>query len=327
MCTSPAVFIKLLSVSSAEFHSLEFISCGVQGHRIPAMYLYRINYFELTNCTFQQSRNTALYAFESTVILTGDNFINNSANHYGGAIFAVSSNVYLQGTNTFVYNNAQISGGAIAMASLSLFYTSRNTVFVGNEATAGGGIYMINSKVAFTGDSYFVENTAKYGSIITVDNSLLLFMANQSFSKNFAYFDGGIYVFNARMAMHGQNNFINNTSSGEGSAIGGIGCEMNITGNTSFIDNSANHSIVHACNSTMRVKGNNVFHNNTVLLNGVVEILNSTVIFEGCTTFTNNHAQHALSGIFIMSLFKLSHIPWKCFSSWEYSKRFSYTCH
>ena len=100
LCTSPSVFIKLLSVSNAEFNSLEFISCGVQGHRIPAMYLYRVNYFELTNCTFQQSRNTALYAFESTVILTGNNFINNSANQYGGAIYAVSSIVYLQGKNT-----------------------------------------------------------------------------------------------------------------------------------------------------------------------------------------------------------------------------------
>ena len=40
LCTSPAVFIKLISVSNVEFNSLEFISCGVQGHRIPAMFLY-----------------------------------------------------------------------------------------------------------------------------------------------------------------------------------------------------------------------------------------------------------------------------------------------
>ena len=77
LCTSPAVFIKLISVSNAEFNSLEFISCG--GHHITAMYLYQVNYFELTNCTFQQSRNGALYASESTAILTGNDFINNSA--------------------------------------------------------------------------------------------------------------------------------------------------------------------------------------------------------------------------------------------------------
>ena len=77
-------------------------------------------------------------------------------------------------------------------------------------------------------------------------------------------------------------------------------------GNTSFINNSANGSIVAVYNSTMRVEGSNVFHNNTILSSGVVEILNSTVIFEGCTTFTNNHAQHASSGILIMTLFKVT---------------------
>ena len=79
---------------------------------------------------------------------------------------------------------------------------------------------MINSKAVFTGDSYFVENTAKYGSIITAHNGLLFFTANQTLSKNFVYSLGGLLMFNTRMAMHGQNNFVNNTSNGKGSAIG-----------------------------------------------------------------------------------------------------------
>ena len=240
------------------------------------------------------------------MILTGNNFINNSANQNGGAIFAVSSIVYLQGKNTFAYNTAQLYGGAIAIASISFFYTTGNTVFIGNVATTGGGISVINSKAVFTGDSYFVENTARFGSMVAIYSSSLLFTGNQTFFKNFAYSNGGIFVFDSRMAMYGQNNFINNTSSERGSAVGGIWSEMNITGNTSFINNSANHSIVAVYNGTMRVKGTNVFHNNIVLLNGVVEILNGTAIFEGCTTFTNNHARHALSGIFIMTLFKVA---------------------
>ena len=306
LCTLPAAF-KLINVSNGEFSALEFISCGEKGYSFAAVSLYQVDKFKLTNCTFQQSRNTALRASKSTAILTRNIFINNSADYiYGGAIYVLNSHIDLQENTMFAYNTA-VFGGAIAIRSHSTVNTTGNTVFMRNKATFGGGIYMINSYAAFGGDSYFVENTAEYGSMIIVDNSSLLLTANQTFSKNFADSDGGILVLNARMAMHGQNNFVNNTAEiGGGSAILGKGCEIDITGSTNFIHNSANRTImtVHDC-PRVRFAGTSTLHNNAALFPGIVLILNSTAIFEEHTISTNNYVQNFSSGVFYMEFSKV----------------------
>ena len=314
MCTLPAAF-KLINVSNGEFSALEFISCGEKGYSFAAVSLYQVDKFKLTNCTFQQSRNTALRASKSTAILTRNIFINNSADYiYGGAIYVLNSHIDLQENTMFAYNTA-VFGGAIAIRSHSTVNTTGNTVFMRNKATFGGGIYMINSYAAFGGDSYFVENTAEYGSMIIVDNSSLLLTANQTFSKNFANSDGGILVLNARMAMHGQNNFVNNTAKvGGGSAILGEGCEIDLTGNTNFRHNSANTNIVtvYSC-PQVKFKGINTFHNNSVVFPGIVLIFKSTGIFEEHTISTNNNVQHISSGIFHMEFFKVIFLGKVCF--------------
>ena len=339
--TLPAAF-ELIGVSKSEFTALEFVSCGGEGYSFAAVSLYQVDKFKLTNCTFQQSRNTALSALKSTAILTRNIFINNPADYiHGGAIYVLNSHIDLQENNMFAYNTA-VYGGAIAMTSHSTVNATGNTVFMRNEAIFGGGIYMINSYAAFRGDSYFVENTARFGSMIIVDNSLLLLTANQTFYKNFVYFNGGILVHNAQIAMHGQNNFVNNTAEiGGGSAIRGVGCKVDITGSTNFINNAANTSIVgvyscprvrfagtntnflhnsanisivavYSCPS-VRFKGTNTFHNNSVHFPGMVVIANSTAIFEEHTISTNNYVQHISSGIFHMEFFKVIFLGKVCF--------------
>ena len=314
MCILPAAF-ELISVSNTEFTALEFISCGGEGYSFAAVSLHQVDKFKLTNCTFQQSRNTALRALQSTAILTRNIFMSNSADYnYGGAIYVNNNHIDLQENNTFAYNTA-VFGGAIDMTSHSTVNTTGNTVFMRNEATLGGGIYMTDSYAAFRGDSYFVENTARFGSMIIADNSLLLLTGNQTFSKNFVYSDGGIFVLNARMAMHGQNNFVNNTAKvGGGSAILGEGCEIDITGNTNFRHNSAITSIVsvYSC-PQVKFKGINTFHNNSVVFPGIVLIFKSTGIFEEHTISTNNNVQHISSGIFHMEFFKVIFLGKVCF--------------
>ena len=100
LCTSPAGF-EFKNVSHAEIIALEFISCGLEDITSAAIILRLTDYFKLTNCTFLSSRNTALLTVSSSVVLTGNNFTNNSASQYGGGIWAISSHLYLQGEDTF----------------------------------------------------------------------------------------------------------------------------------------------------------------------------------------------------------------------------------
>ena len=299
VCTLQAGSALILhNVSNAKFALLDFVSCGVQGYPFSAMLLNQVYTFQLTNCSFQNSRSTALYVLNSTVVLAGNSFTNNSAQYYsGGAILALHSHIYLQGKNIFAYNSAN-GGGAIAIVFFSTLNSAGKSVFMSNTATHGGGIFVVNSTAIFTSDSHFVANTAIYGSMIAVENGLLFFSGNQTFRNNFAYHNGGILTGNAQMDMHGQSTFVNNTSQLQaGSSIWGFDCALNITGNIKFISNSAlvgaGTLTVVRCNVSFN--GNSTFHKNSGLKIGAVSIANSSVIFEGSTLFSNNYAQH-LSG-------------------------------
>ena len=300
LCTPPAGF-AFENVSNAEFAALEFISCGAKDYPFSAVLLNMTDYFKLTNCTFLSSRNTALLTVSSTVVLTGNNFTNNSADS-GGAIYAVSSNVYLQGKNTFAYNTVQIFGGAIAMVSHSTLNSLGNTAFLNNVAMTGGGVYTSDSTAIFIGVSSFIENFASDGSMLYIENGLLFFTGRQTFHINTAYIHGGILIRNAKMNMHGQSDFVNNTANiTGGSAISGFGCVLSITGKTNFVSNTASSFgavIVRKC--FLSFKGNNTFHKNSGIAIGAVSIFNSSVIFEGSTCFTNNHAPN-LSGNIVLA--------------------------
>ena len=294
VCTLPAGF-ALDNVSNAEFASLEFISCGAQDYPFSTMFLNEVANVKLTNCSFQNSKSTALYALNSVVVLTWNSFRNNSAN-YGGAILSIHSHIYLQEKNTFAYNSANV-GGAIAMTFFSTFNGTGKSVFISNTATQGGGIFVIKSTAMFAGDSHFVENTAVTGSMIYVREGLFLLSGNQTFIQNFAFFTGGILIRNAQMNMHGQSTFVNNTSQyGAGSSIWGRDCALNITGNVTFLNTSGiSAGALAAVRCNLSFYGNNTFHNNYGYAFGAVLIANSSVVFEGNTCFTNNHAQ-VLSG-------------------------------
>ena len=222
LCSSPAGF-EFKNVSHAEIIALEFISCGMEDIPFSAIFLHLTNNFELTNCTFLSSRNTALLTVSSTVLLTGNNFTNNSAGQYGGGIWAISSYLYLQGENTFAHNLAQKAGGAMAITYLSTLNSTRNTVFMNNVAAVGGGISVILSTATFMGDSYFVGNVAVLGSTIYIENGSSLFSANQTFHKNSAHTTGGIFLRYAQIDTHGQNDILSMHVNNTCISPGGIG--------------------------------------------------------------------------------------------------------
>ena len=83
------------------------------------------NGFRVINCTFANSSNAVLIAYNSSLQLERNTFVNNSGGRTsqmtftpGGGIAAVFSNITFQGTNTFINNtcNADICGGGAMYA-------------------------------------------------------------------------------------------------------------------------------------------------------------------------------------------------------------------
>ena len=109
----------LHNVFNAKLISLDFVSFGVQGYLFSAVLLYQVYNFELINCSFQNSRSIALHALSSAMVLTGNSFTNNSAENPGGAILALHSHIYLQGTNK--HRSTVIVNGFIASNVILVF--------------------------------------------------------------------------------------------------------------------------------------------------------------------------------------------------------------
>ena len=111
-----------------------------------------------------------------------NNFINNSANNYGGgAIYATNSTVTFRGTSVFMGNSASNeSGGAIVVvncASLSFIDTS---TFSNNFIKVVLRPQQKNVQLKFTGTNHFLNNFASNGS-----SPLYLFLpvkSNDAFS-------------------------------------------------------------------------------------------------------------------------------------------------
>ena len=83
----------LHNVFNAKLISLDLSPLGFKAIFFSAVLLYLVYNFELINCSFQNSRNTALHALSSVMVLTGNSFTNNSAENPGGAILALHSHM------------------------------------------------------------------------------------------------------------------------------------------------------------------------------------------------------------------------------------------
>ena len=281
LCTLPAGF-ALRNVSNSEFTALEFISCGLQSFPFSAILLNQSNNFKFINCSFQSSRNTAMRALKSTVVLTGNNFTNNSANQHGGGIFAVSSNVYLQGKNIFAYNTAQTFGGAIAMNSLSTFIITGSAVFVNNVARFGGGICIMNSTAVFTFISCGMQGFPFLATLLNQTDNFKFTDCNFQSNKN--------TVFNSTVALAG--NFTNN-SADYGGGIVAFHSHVYVPGNNLFAYNSATEGgAIAVVLSTFNSTGKSVFMNNVATLGAGIRVINSTAVFVGESYFAKNTASH-----------------------------------
>ena len=203
------------------------------------------------NTTFCQNTATCYYGGTGAIWVSAssldfngiNNFINNSAEWDGGAIYAeTNSSLSFNGTSTFSYNSAEWYGGAIHAETNSSLRFKGTSTFSHNSAYEGGAINTdaifiltfngtnnffnnsaewyggaihaeTNSSLSFVGTTNFSNNSANYvgGAIDAYRSVLLTFVGTSSFSSNLAVQGGAITAFiNTTLFFDGSIRFVNN---------------------------------------------------------------------------------------------------------------------
>ena len=244
-----------------------------------------------------------------------NNFINNSAGYYGGAIhtyYNVDNVLIFTGTNNFIGNSVQRHGGAISTSSAVLTFTGTNNFInnTANERSSDGGAISTfgNTVLIFNGTNNFTSNSAIYhgGAISAAFKNSLTFIGTTGFSNNTANHDGGAIYAEAKISLKfkGITDFITNKATSGGAISTHDYVIITFTGTVSFISNSAMQggAISADRNSKLTFDGNISYTNNgpdnTNADNGVSHggaiylALNSTFSLLPHTTvcWENNHA-------------------------------------
>ena len=254
-------------------------------------------------------------------------FYNNSANEFGGDIYAHNSSIVFgdtadvkfKGNCMYAHSSCDgISGRStvqISGQSIMMFGGNSSATFTRHSNSGNGGLMYIadSSIITFEGNS-LVNFTGNNGDVMYVtDSSEIKFEGNSSvsFLNNNANDNGGIINIDGHstITFEGDSavNFFNNGVYGNGGVmyIGGS-TEVTFAGNStiSFTENFANgnggvmfsnffSAITFAGDSTV------YFYRNFAKGNGgVMYIEESTIIFEGSSavTFSDNHA-HGNGGV------------------------------
>ena len=153
-------------------------------------------------------------------------FIGNSGKRFGRGVFAGSSNyMYISGSTTFIGNSAG-NGGGVCIMSNSNVTISENTTFIGNSANGffrgahDGGIYIgSNSNVNISGHAIFIANTARGEDARShIESACRVCHSGGEVSLNRC--GGGVYVdSNSNANISGNTSFIGNSAKKYGGGV------------------------------------------------------------------------------------------------------------
>ena len=251
----------------------------------------------------------------SNISMSGNLFINNSANLDGGALLSYGSTITIE-TSEFHCNSA-IFGGVVYSSNSTI--TISASEFHNNSATWGGGVLEPFAGSTITIEaSGFHNNSATIGGVLrscngvdlTITSNDLIFGGPQGstgstitieaseFHENTATSFGGVlYSSNSAITIDGSS-FINN-SSPIGAVIYATNGSIIHHHNYLIIDkNLANmYAVIYLSNAEFKEQHNSkyfIFSNNL----GSLVAFNSNITFISNVMFVNNHPRKATTGDF-----------------------------
>ena len=168
--------------------------------------------------------------------ITSDQYINNSADRAGGAIYVDSGNI--SSTSDQYINNSADSddsaGGAIYVYSGNISSTSDQ--YINNSANIGGAIYVYSGSMSITSDQYINNSADRAGGTLYVNSGNISSTSNQ-YINNSADIGGAIYVYSGNITST-SDQYINNSAILGGAIVFYSG---NISStNDYYINNNAN---------------------------------------------------------------------------------------
>ena len=261
--------------------------------------------FEGSN-TFSDNLNGGITSYCSTLQFSGVNqFARNIAKN-GGAISATNSTINCLGNMSFEYNSAELYGGGIFANATKVICEDNITItFVGNTASNGGGLYAREGcMVKFNGKSNFINNLAQGygGGVFALDHATFEFIGTINFVNNLALAGGGgIAAIDATVDIAGSTNFMSNSAQEGGGILLAWGTTVRISGFSNFISNSAVFGGgVHGRQYTsLYISGASSFIKNSAQIDGGgVDASSYTVVYiNGSVNFINNSAQRNGGGV------------------------------
>ena len=233
----------------------------------------------LSDITFQNAFNGAISAADVALAVFSSSFLNNTTNHYGGAIYNGDSGMVTIIDSTFTNNTATDSGGAVWTATAVV----SDSTFTNNDAADDGGAIGTDFGNVTATNSTFTGNTAddKGGAIYTLNTGVTV--TNSTFTDNSAEDDGG--AIRAYTVTATNSTFAGNTSVNDDG--GAIHADNDATVTRSiFTGNTANEG--GAIDATTATVTNSTFTKNTVTVYGGAIYANTATV--SSSRFTDNKA-------------------------------------
>ena len=162
LCEGEGRVFVFISAQTLSTERITFINCG--------LHLISIENILITECTFQDRSNTAIYSYSlnhTSITIANCLFVGNNGD-VGGAVFLQLQTGDVKISNcTFQNNSARYGGGGGVLLYLSTGDVSiTNCTFQNNSAPYRGGgvsLYLPTGDVSIT-NCTFQNNSARYGS-------------------------------------------------------------------------------------------------------------------------------------------------------------------
>ena len=231
---------------------------------------YIVDSFFSTNSAENNRSRGVIVSKGSLIFYIADSTFSDNIAPFGGIIYIIKGSFHIADSS---FSNNYHSGVIISDVSL---FTVSNTSFTNNSADNGGVIYTVGSSFHVT-DSTFKKNSARLGGAIhSVDASF--YIINCTFRDNRASTEGGVIAASSGSSFHVANSSFSNNL---------VDIHLDMTNNRRFIAVTIDHccnNILSFDQSSLNISGNTSFVNNA---GSQVYAAASNVTFSGFTRFEN----------------------------------------
>ncbi len=250
--------------------------------------LYRecVNFGLVNGCGFTSDgfSGGAIIATNSTVEISQSRFNENGAD-FGGAIFAEQGSIINMSGNVFVSNDANKWGGALHSSSSNI--TIEACEFHGNNTSTrygnGGALSSYNSTITIEAN---VFASMGWGGVLYSSSSNITIEACKFYDNN-AELGGVLYSDYSNAITIKASNFHNNSATIDVGVLYSRSSSITIEATEFLHNNAGSGGVLYSEHSTVTIEATEFLHNSASNEGGVLQSSSSMITLAG-SSFTNN---------------------------------------